>query len=471
MTKLAYVIGNNDYKNWSNLNNPINDINGIGDVLTNVGFTVRRFTNLGYSGMSQCIYDFGHELINHNVGLFYFAGHGVEFQGENYLIPIDASNDSERTIISSSVNISLIFSWMSSYQENTNIVILDACRTNISYPGSRGLVKTGLIPIGGPSGTFISYSTSPGSIARDGNGNNSLFAEALMRFIPSEGEKIEDIFKKVRNHVQQESNGEQLPWDLTSLLGDFYFIEPRHIFSIAGITPQIIFDYAESIWDDFEKQFNTDVAEALVFIAVSKHFNLPLLEVFRGYSIIQNKNYYSFSDSELCALGIERFRDIGFIEKNGRWYYEGTPIRMGEIFPLPPDMETLPPEDGQEIDVDITISVYFDGNSLIIQGTSNLSEGMLLMLSFRNLETNYFAQDKVSISDNEFISHGFTNRNEKISAGNYILQLSSPIFSVQPDEVKPYLGNRCRNLIGKLIEFNVIGGNTINYVEQIAISY
>lgn len=450
------------------MKNPVNDANGIAGVLASIGFKVRLFVNLSYTEMAQCIFDFGHELNEHNVGLFYFAGHGIEIGGENFLIPIDTSTESQEVIVPSSIKLSTILQWMASYTEKTNIIILDACRTNLSLMDNRGALRTGFVPIGGPKGTFISFSTSSGAEAGDGIGDNSLFTNALIRFIPSEGERIEDIFKKVRFFVENESNGTQLPWDLSSLLGDFIFVEPRHNFS-EGLTPQNIYDYAESIWDEFEKQHDVDTAEALVFIATSNHFNIPLMEVFRGYSIIQNEKHFHFSDAELCALGLERFTAIGFTEKNNRWYYDDKAIRMGEILPLPSDLESLSPEDGQEIPVEINVGYFFSEKRLIFRGTSNLPTGTLLMLSLRCSENSYFAQDKVSINSAEFYSNGFTSKGERISNGIYSLNITSPIFSVQSEEAKAFLGNRCRNLTGKYVEFNVIGGNTVNFVTDVVV--
>jgi hypothetical protein len=469
MTRLAYVIGNNDYMYWNKLINPVNDANGVAGVLASVGFKVRLFLNLNYKEMSQCMNDFGHELNDHNVGLFYYAGHGIEMRNESYLIPIDTSIKSQEDIILSSIKLSTIFQWMASYRDNTNMIFLDACRTKLTLMDNSDTLRTGLIPIDGPLGTYISFSTSSGSEAGDGNGDNSLFAQALMRFIPSEGEKIEDIFKKVRYYVEKESNGRQLPVNYSTLIGDFYFVESRHNFSVEGVTPQIIYDYAESIWDDVEKQYDVDTAEALVFINVSNHFNITLLEVFRGYSIIQNKNYFHFSDAELCALGLERFKAIGFTEKNNRWYYDGNAIRMGEILPLPSDLESLAPENGQEIDAKINVEYFFNDEKLIFHGTSNLPSGTLLMLSLRCAENRYFSQDKVSVGIGEFFSNGFTAKGERIPNGSYLLNITSPIFNVQPEEAKTFLGNRCRNLTGKIVEFNVIGGNTVNFVTDIVV--
>jgi hypothetical protein len=471
MTRLAYVIGNNEYKNWIPLQNPVNDANGISDVLLNVGFKVRLFTNLDFAGLTQSIYEFGQELKNYRVGLFYFAGHGVEFSGENYLIPIDAQISSVGLIAPSSVKMTLLLDWLSNYKENTNIVILDSCRTNISLGGTRGLLWTGLFPVNGPSGTFISYSTSANSKALDGKKNNSAFTEALIRFIPSEGDKIEDTFKKVRSYVQKETNGDQQPCELSSLVGDFYFLEPRHHFSKDGITPEKIYDYAESIWDDFESRYSSDKAEALVFLEVSRYFQIPLLEVYRGYSVINNKQNPKFSDKELCVLGLERFKGIGFKEQNHRWYYDGNPIRMGEILPLPPELEIMLPEEGQEIVVDIDVKGTFENEKYMIFGKCNLPVGMYLMMSFRSQENNCFAQDKVEVVKGGLFTSGFTNRGDKISKGKYKLEASTPIFDVQPEEIKPFVGIRCRNLVGKNVEFNVIGGNTVNFSLVFEINY
>lgn len=355
---------------------------------------------------------------------------------------------------------------MSSYEENTNIIILDACRTNINLVGQRGIIQTGLSYIYAPRGTFISYSTSPNSVAMDGTGKNSLFAESLNRHIQTTGLKIEDVFKNVRYDVQKQSKGKQIPWEHSSLIGDVYFIEPRHDFSNKNITPKMIYDYAQSIWDEYKKKYTVDRAEALVFIKVANHFNITLLEAYKGYSIIQYQKYYNFSDGELCVLGLERYKQIGFTDKNHRWYYDGNPVSMGEILPLPIDLEIMLPESGLEIDVTIDFNGSFESEKLVLKGKCNLPDNMLLMVSMKSAANKYFAQDKIQVLNGLFSTNGFSNKGRRLENGRYTVEITSPIYSVQPEDTKYLLGNHCRNLSGTNVEFNIIGGNTVRISKE-----
>lgn len=438
--------------------------------LKDLGFDVKCFHDLNNHELSQCIYNFGQELDNYDVGLFFYAGHGVEVNGANYLIPIDATTKSTASIAANSVNILLLMNWLSSYQNKTNIVILDACRTLLPIGDYRGINVAGLSNIFAPRGTLISYSTSPNSAAFDGTGSNGLFTEVLLHHVQIPGLKIEDVFKNVRIDVEKKSAGSQIPWEHSSLVGDFYFIEPRHIFSKTGISPQDIYNYIEE-----EKKRNSiklfdNRDEAEVFISASNQFNIPLIEIFRGYYITKNNSYHNFSDAQLDVLAIVRFVSLGFVEENYRWYFDGAPVRMGEILPLPPDMERMLPDKGRAIDVSIDIFGEQPDDKFIVSGICNLPNSLKLMISVKNRDYEYWAQDSVIVTNGIFISQGFTNTGKKLSPGEYLIEISSPIYSVQPEETKDILGSRCRNLIGKNVEYSTIGGNMIKYAKPLVVS-
>ncbi|CGF93123.1 TPA: caspase family protein [Bacillus cereus] len=230
MNRLAYVVGISEYIKWPSLKNPVNDAETMKEVLENAGFDVKVFNNTEYATLSSCIAQFKFELRNYDIGLFYFAGHGIEINGDNYLIPSNAEQNTNESISATSVNISSMVKEISLSDEGVFILILDACRTKLFTAGVRGFRETGLKNFTNtPIGTFISFATGPDSTASDGNDDdsNGLYTKVLSSHILVEGLKIEELFKKVRKEVVSASKKKQIPWEHSSLMGDFYFIEPK----------------------------------------------------------------------------------------------------------------------------------------------------------------------------------------------------------------------------------------------------
>ena len=230
--RLALVIGNNAYETGP-LKNPVNDARAVAQALSERGFVVTARENLKQNEMKQVIREFGEQLRaagRDAVGLFYYAGHGVQVQDRNYLIPVDAKVSSEEDVEYEAVEVGLVIAKMDAAQNSLNIVILDACRDN---PFSRSFrsMSRGLALMNAPTGLLIAYATAPGSTAGDGPGVNGLFTEELLTAMRTPGLPVENVFKQVRNKVSARSNGKQVPWESSSLMGDFYFTPP------AGATP------------------------------------------------------------------------------------------------------------------------------------------------------------------------------------------------------------------------------------------
>jgi formylglycine-generating enzyme required for sulfatase activity len=221
--RLALVIGNSVY-GFSPLKNPVNDASDIAVSLQKLGFTVILKKNVNLKDMEESIQDFGNRLKKGGVGLFYFAGHGLQAGGLNYLVPIGAKIEKESDIKYEAVDAGKILDEMGDASNGLNIVILDACRDNPFArhfrSTSRGLAILGNAPVG----TYLSYSTGPGQVALDGDGRNSPFASALIHFMKEPGLTIEQVFKNVRHKLGQETGGKQVPWELSSLEGDFFFL-------------------------------------------------------------------------------------------------------------------------------------------------------------------------------------------------------------------------------------------------------
>ena len=226
--RLALVIGNADYQNISRLANSANDAVLMSQTLRDLGFEVMSFTNLDRKTMTDKIYDFGDKLKAENaVGLFYYAGHGLQVNGVNYLVPVSAKVQREQEIDDECVSIDKVLGQMEYAGNDLNIIILDACRNNPFSSVSRAVAGDGgLAQMNAPKGTFVAYATSPGKTASDGTGQNGLYTEQLAKTLKTPGLKIEDVFKSVRNEVykiSKEMGAEQIPWENSSIFGDFYF--------------------------------------------------------------------------------------------------------------------------------------------------------------------------------------------------------------------------------------------------------
>ncbi|MHC1729779.1 MAG: caspase domain-containing protein [Syntrophobacteraceae bacterium] len=222
--RTALVIGNGSYASGP-LRNPLNDARAMAGALKDLSFEVSLKENLDQKEMKREIQAFGQKLQKGGVGLFYFAGHGVQVNGHNYLLPIGASIEHEKQVEYEAVDMGAVLSEMDYARNRLNIVILDACRDN---PFARSFRSTtqGLASISAPTGTLIAFATAPGSVANDGQGENGVFTGELVKAMLQPGLKIEDVFKHVRSAVRESTRGRQTPWESSSLEGDFYFRSP-----------------------------------------------------------------------------------------------------------------------------------------------------------------------------------------------------------------------------------------------------
>lgn len=217
--RIALVIGNSAYPG-APLKNPVNDAKDMAAALRKLGFNVIEKTDATQKEMNRSIAQFGERLRTDSVALFYYAGHGMQVKGKNYLIPIDAQIVSESSARVEAVDVDGVLDQLS--VSPLNIVILDACRNNPFERRFRN-VGGGLAQMDAPRGSLIAYATAPGKIAADGEGRNGLYTQELLKNIQTPGLSLEAVFKRVRNGVIQRSGEAQTPWEASSLTGDFYF--------------------------------------------------------------------------------------------------------------------------------------------------------------------------------------------------------------------------------------------------------
>jgi len=223
--RIALVIGNSQYTS-SPLKNPVNDATDMAKVLKEKGFEVILLLNANQKKIEDGIRKFGIKLRQGGVGLFYYAGHGVQLKGNNYLVPVGADIQSEMEVKYKAVPADYILGQMEVSNSPMNIVILDACRDNpfarSFRSGTRGLAR-----MDAPKGTIIVYSTSPGNTAQDGTGRNAPFTKHLVKEIRESTLEIDRLLRQVRRKVLQDTANRQMPWAETSLIGEFYFTRPQ----------------------------------------------------------------------------------------------------------------------------------------------------------------------------------------------------------------------------------------------------
>lgn len=225
--RLALVIGNASYgQGFGNLANPVADTQLIARSLRIAGFEVEIVNNVDQKEMKRAFIRFGERLAGAGkgvTGLFYYAGHGIQSRGINYLIPVNAAINSEADIDIEAVTVDAVVRQMDQAGAATSIVILDACRNlpvqRLARDGTRGLAR-----MEAPNGSYVAYSTAPGAVALDGAGSNSPFALALAAEMVKPGEPIEAVFRNVRRAVLEQTAGRQTPWDSSSLIDSFVFV-------------------------------------------------------------------------------------------------------------------------------------------------------------------------------------------------------------------------------------------------------
>lgn len=223
--KAALVIGNSSYAGATPLANPVNDAQDMGSVLQGLGFDTTVATNASKPEMEKAIAAFGQKLKKGGMGLFFFAGHGLQVAGENYLVPTDAVVSTEADVAFACVKASKILNVMEDAKNDLNIIILDACRNNPFSRGFSRAAERGLAKMDAPMGALLAYSTAPGKVASDGSGRNGLYTKYLLANIAVQGLSVEEMFKRVRQGVASESSKKQVPWEASSLIGDFTFAE------------------------------------------------------------------------------------------------------------------------------------------------------------------------------------------------------------------------------------------------------
>jgi hypothetical protein len=308
--KIALVIGNQDYI-ANKLNNPLNDAKKVAETLLKCGFTVLYKTNLDRKGMNAIINQFGDSVKKRpGISLFYYSGHGIQYNAENYLLPVDLVLKNGSDVEDEAVKMNKVLDKMKAAKGSMNICILDACR-NAPIQADNAIVKQGLSDLDdAPDNTLIFFATSPNKVALDGERENSPFTEALVNQINGDTVELFQIAKRVIREVKAETKNAQVPWLVGSTDNDFYFktrpFRKPNLFIISiGISKYI------------DKNLN------LAYGAKSAHDFTSIIKSRAGYG-----QYNSITDLTLSNEDATRFNILGIIARVKKQAQEGDVILM-----------------------------------------------------------------------------------------------------------------------------------------------
>ena len=327
--RIALVIGNADYE-FAPLRNPVNDARAMTAALKQLGFTVTSLENSSQAATKKAIDDFGetlHSAGKNTVGLFYYSGHGMQVRGRNYIIPVGSNIRSEKQVEYESVDVARALEAMEDAGNSLNIVVLDACRDNPFARNSRAAAG-GLAMLDAAAGTLIAYATSPGRTAADGNGSNGLYTEQLVRHMRTPGLKVEEVFKRVRNDVERVSNGQQVPWESSSLRGDFYFSgDSKQIAAVSPGAQSRMLDEEEVVWKAME-----DSGRAADFEDYLQRYPHGRFELAAKVRIRQLKEKASAVAPDVAALTLTSVPQgaVAFVDGN---LYGVTPMELSNLDP------------------------------------------------------------------------------------------------------------------------------------------
>ena len=263
--RVALIIGNSAYPGNMALVNPINDAKDMAATLRNMGFGVIEVVDANRAQMMEAIERAGRNLNGkQGIGMVFYAGHGLQLDWRNYMVPVDAKLNSAKDVATQAVDVEAVMTMFKSAGNRMNIVVLDACRDNPFADGKTASGK-GLAPLDAPTGTFLAYATAPGNVAQDGRGKNGLYTSFLLEELKKPNASIENVFKRVRFSVRKASEGAQVPWESTSLEDDFVFNSGiKRTVKLSDDQKEKQFELEKADWDKIKE--SKDVNDYYAFV-------------------------------------------------------------------------------------------------------------------------------------------------------------------------------------------------------------
>ena len=251
--RLALVIGNANYDSIAKLANPVNDAKLIAKTLDSLDFDVILATDLDEDGFMEKIIEFRNKRKNYDVGFVYYAGHGIQIDGENYLLPVNENFDEEWKVKKYAINVNDVMDYLTASTDQVNILILDACRNNPwegNFRSVGGSNKGGLAKIPPPTGSLIAFSTDAGKVAADGDGENSIYCKSLVKNMVLENTTLDQVFRNVRTDVLKESNDRQRPIESSQLTGQAFYLVKSDYKNILSSVEDLLNNFNNPYFDE-----------------------------------------------------------------------------------------------------------------------------------------------------------------------------------------------------------------------------
>lgn len=313
---LALIIANSNYIRQPKLSVCEKDGQRIGNELKKLGFDVEEGYDLDRNNMLQRINSFLTIAERYSTVIVYYSGHGVQIDGQNYLVPIDCTYNSNKNIFigTSLVNLNTITDYTNEHAEKLSIIILDSCRTSPGF--AKGFVGDGLAEVDAGAGNIVAFATAPNTPAGCG-ADNSYYTESLIKYISMANTKIEDMFKYVRKEVVEKTNGDQIPWESTSLNKAFFF---------NTMTKDQI---QEEIYQSIRY---CSCAEMLMALGIKFHMSLSdVMRIYINQRSEKPGGIYFKNNNEFELFVLQQMIDMGFEFEDYRWKYKDTDVIMGDF--------------------------------------------------------------------------------------------------------------------------------------------
>ncbi len=321
--RVALVIGNNKYENskLSDLRNPINDARAMKNKLRNLGFTVYYGENLTVRDMDKKVRSFSQKLSKGGVGLFFFAGHGVESDGKNFLMGKDSNLINKIDVAYESLELDKVLSYMKNSGNRLNIVLLDACRNDpFSRSGGGGLAK-----VDNAKGMFIAYATSPGDVADDGSGKHGVFTQQILNNIDKKGLSLHTLFKNIKRDVYKKTDQRQRPWTHDDIIGEFFFKLPNGTADLSVAKKPSTYSFRSKVPTHFSLTINTNPRDARVYITNIKPKYYDGIKLKKGtYNIKVKRDGYLTKEG---SIELSRSENINIVLEKEQVVYKAKAVQ------------------------------------------------------------------------------------------------------------------------------------------------
>lgn len=473
MKKRAFLFSAGEYLNSRTYPKPSLDLAGVKyDIsaiekrLIQIGFTVIKKENVCKNEYITSLRESAKHSPNDAIHIVYFSGHGGHCNGKNYIYPSDFTSlfDISNDLDDAGINIEDIISIFKG--KGRLILILDACRYDF------GLSKGYYSEMTSSEDVYIAYGTLFGkaSVATCGL---SWFTEAICDEILSPNIDVDTLFTQVRRNMLTK-HYIQIPPSVNTLVDKIILHLELHYDDI----DKQIYDFVERYGDEYTDKYGYFHGDDLIFIDAAQYFDIGLLDAIWKFKKVNNKIYrdkgvklpeLNEAEEKLVAfLNFTRGKKFFTYDESHTWYYNGRQIRMGEIPPLPSSMQQKLPEQGKEIRIEGGVTCNVDNNKLFFTLLSNVPDETPLIFALKG--KNYCAQSKSVVANNEAVSAGFSNHNKFLTDGIYELRITCPSYSILPESIKSIFGENNRNLIGKYVKCNPIGGNIIKMIFNFSVN-